>query len=316
MKNLEKVYGTSQEILYTICLSAWDLCSQHLTKFASLKGYYTADFILAEKEAVQNAKELPSTVQTVSGRKAARINMQAATRQVQADWQLLKLYIVKAYNKSMINIKLEAAGATFYAKASVDNWSCVRSLIEQANNFILANLEELTANDNMPAAFQTTFQNAGEECTELSTIFFGLNLKKQVATSNKINANNNIYARVIEMMKDGQQIFRDNSDAKKQFTFSQLVSVYKSEGSASLRGRISNNVNFPLHGVAIISIDKKYSATTDAKGGYRINRIAEGGYTFSVTCPGYAPVKQVIHFTAGTASKADFELVSAMKDVA
>jgi hypothetical protein len=40
----------------------------------------------------------------------------------------------------------------------------------------------------------------------------------------------------------------------------------------------------------------KYSATTIAKGYYRIIRIAAGTYTFNITRPGYNPLVQVITF--------------------
>ena len=316
MKQIKVKYGVSQEILYTICKTAWDLCSSYLTQFTNLKAYYTADFITASKQAVDDAKALPSTVQTVTDRKAARIALVAGTKQVQANWQLLKIYIVKAYDKSMVDTKLDAAGAAFYNKASVDNWSGVRSLIDAANIFIAANLADLTANQNMPAGFQTTFANDGNDCTELSNNFFGRNIQKQMATGAKIDANNAIYASVIEMLKDGQQIFKDDAAVKKQFTFSRLVSVYRGEGSASLRGLVVNNLNLPVEGVTITSMDQKYAATTNVKGRYRISRIAEGSYTFTVTCPGYTPVEQVINFVAGTASTANFELANAIKKVA
>ena len=316
MKELKKNYDTSQEILYTTCTAAWNLCNQYIMQFATLKPYYTAGFITAMKQAVLNAKALPSIVQTITGRKAARIALATSARQVQANWQLLKVYIVKAYDKDMLKTKLEAAGASFYNKASVDNWSSVRSLIDAANTFITANLAGLTANQNMPATFQTKFQSDGDECINLSGIFFAMNIGKQMATSAKINANNAIYASVIEMMKDGQQIFRDDAAIKRQFTFSRLVSIYKGEGSASLRGYIVSQLNVPLEGVTIISADGKYAATTNAKGFYRIARIAEGSYPFTIMLPGYVPVQQLIVFVAGTATTANFELANAMMKVA
>lgn len=316
MKDFKRVFGTSQEILYTICITAWNLCSNYLSQFANLKAYYTADFIAASILAVQDAKAMPSTVQTVTDRKAARIALVTSTKQVQANWQLLKVYIMKAYDKSMVQTKLDAAGASFYNKASVDNWSGVRSLIDAANTFIAANLGGLMANENMPATFQTKFQNDGDSCINLSGIFFALNMQKQMATSAKIDANNVIYSSVIEMLKDGQQIFKDDAAIKKLFTFSKLASVYQGEGSASLRGRIINNLNMPVEGATVTSRDQKYAATTNAKGHYRITRIAEGSYAFTISCPGYTPVDQVIAFTAGTASTANVELANAMKKVA
>src|SRR5690606_31684887 len=138
-----------------------NLCSQHLAKFTALKAFYTEAFIDQALAAVQAAKELPPIVQTLAYRKEARINLVNATKQVQANWQLLKLYINKAFAGDIVQAKLEAAGAAFYEKASAGNWSAVRSLINTANTFIANNLGDLMANENMPADFKTKFQADG-----------------------------------------------------------------------------------------------------------------------------------------------------------
>ena len=309
-------YSIPQEILYTVCLVAWNLCSQNLQKFSNLKSFYTKAFIAAAVKAVQVAKQLPESRQTIADCKEARINLQKATSKVRANWQLLKVYITKAFEESMVKTKLDAAGAALYPRASVDNWSAVRSLIDAANNFIAANLDALMANGNMPADFQTTFKVDGDSCIALSAIYGKVNMEKQMATSTKQNANNAIYANVIEMLKDGQQIFKNDEIMKRQFTFSYLVSMHRGEGSASLKGRIVNSLNQPVAGAVILSQDQKYTGTTNSKGHYRINRIAAGTYTFTITCAGYNPVVQTITFAAATASKGDFEMISVMKKVA
>ena len=309
-------YPTPQEILYSVCLAAWNLCGASLQRFTDLKAFYTAAFVTDALQAVQDAKALPQSRETLAARKEARINLSNATRQVQANWQLLKVYITKAFAPDMAKTKLEAAGASLYNKASVDNWSGVRMLIEAANTFIANNLADLTANQNMPANFQATFLADGNACIDLSVTFARLNMEKEAATTAKQEANNAIYASVIEMLKDGQQIFKDDAAAKKQFTFSYLVSKYQAAGSASLKGSIVNHLGNPVEGVVIASADGRYEATTDVTGRYRINRIVEGTYTFNITCLGYIPLVQVITFVAGTASKGDFEMAIEMKQVA
>ena len=316
MNKTKARYGVPQEILYSVCLAAWNLCSQNLAKFTALKAFYTEVFITEALGIVQAAKELPPIVQTMAARKEARINLVNATKQVQANWQLLKLYITKAFAADIVQAKLDAAGAVFYAKASVDNWSAVRSLIDAANTFVTANLVDLLANNNMPEDFKTKFQTDGDDCIGLSVTFAGVNIEKQMATNVKVEANNGIYASVIEMLKDGQQIFKDNAATKKQFTFSYLVSMYQGEGSASLKGYVMNDLRLPIEGVTVRSADQKYGGTTNAKGYYRITRIAGGTYTFNITCPGYVPLVQQIIFIAGTASRGDFELTNEMKQVA
>ena len=68
--------------------------------------------------------------------------------------------------------------------------------------------------------------------------------------------------------------------------------------------------------VTIMSANGKYVAVTDADGYYRISRVAAGTYTFTISCPGYTPIEQVITFTAGAASNVDFEMTNIMKKAA
>ena len=316
MKSIKNLYSIPQEILYFVCFAAWKLCSDNLSKFSALKAIYTEAFVTAAVQVVQDARDLPTSRRAIIAKKKARINLITSTRQVRKNWQVLKVYITNAFEEKFVRNALEAAGSEWYGKASFDNWSAVRSLIDAANQFIASNLTELTANGNMPADFQTIFQTDGIACIDLSVVYAEASMTQEKATSVKVEANNTIYASVIKMLKDGQQIFTDDVLMKKQFTFSYLVSLYRGEGSASLKGRIVNNLNMPVEGAVIVSLDQKYTATTNDKGIYQINRIAAGTYTFTITCAGYNPLVQIITFAAGTASKGDFELVPAMMKVA
>ena len=316
MKNFKSFYSVPQEILYTVCLAAWNLCSGNLAKFAAFKALYTEAFVTDALDAVQSAKDLPDSIQTIAARKLARINLMNATRQVRANWQFLKVYITKAFPQDTVKAKLDAAGAAWYSKACFNNWSAVRSLIDTANIFIANNLLDLTQDGNMPADFQTTFKTAGNHCIELSAAYSAIDMEKEMATGMKIDANNSIYASMIEMLKDGQQIFKDDVLMKRQFTFSYLVSLHRGDGSASLKGTVINSLQMPVGGAVIVSQDQKYLATTDSKGYYRISRIAAGTYTFTITCPGYNPLETVIIFAPATASKGDFVLTNALAKVA
>jgi carboxypeptidase family protein len=316
MKEVNKAYNIPQDILYSVCIAAWNLCREHLNEFADLKAFYTEAYIDNALLAVQSVKQRPNLKQTIAERKQARTKLVNAARKVQANWQVLKLYITRAFDKEMADIMLEAAGAGLYAKASLCNWSAVRNLIALANSFIADNMETLTANENMPASFQARFQSDGENCENLSIVFCKIDMEKEKTTSNRKDANNAIYLSAIEMLKDGQQIFRNNAALKRQFIFRYLISLYKNEGAASLKGHVVTDLNQPIEGVTITSKDQKYTATTNAKGYYRINRIAEGTYTFILTYPGYSPLEQAITFSAGIAVNANFKLENFMKKAA
>ena len=316
MKNFKRTYGIPQEILYTVCQAAWNLCSQNLQRFTNLKAFYTEAFVTNALQAVQDAKNLPDVIQTTAVRKEARINLSLATKTVMANWQVLKVYITKAFDAAMVKAKLDAAGASYYNKASIDNWSAVRSLIDTANVFITNNLAELKANENMPESFQASFKADGDNCIELSAQFASVNIQKQNATGVKLDANNSIHQSVMEMLKDGQQIFKDDPLMKRKFTLIYLVKMHRGERPASLRGVIVNMQKLPLKDAVIESLDFKYRGITDAKGHYRIARIAAGTYTFRISAPGYEPQEQTVVFASGIASKCDITLKSQLLLVA
>ena len=316
MTENNKKYNIPQEILYSVCLAAWKLCNENREKFARFKGYYTEAFIAEAIASVENAKRLPALTQTNAGRKIARIRLANAARQVMDNWQVLKLYATKAFDKSMISVLLEEAGGTFYKKASLYNWSALRSMIDEANIFIRNNMQALTANNNMPGDFKTKFAADGDTFLRLSTNFFSANLEKEKATYLKIAANNAIYERTIEMLKDGQRIFSHDAVNKRQFVFNYLVSFQRGQGTASLKGYITDQLNLPVEGVIVISENEKYSATTDSRGYYQISRMAHGSYLFHFRKPGYQSIEQPITLTEGTSAKGDFIMKKQMQLVA
>lgn len=316
MNNPQRNYGIPQVTLYSICTSAWNLCNANLQKFTDLKGFYTEAFIADAQAQVQAAKLLPSSTQTVSFCRTARINLSNSTSQVLSNWRVLKGYINNAFDESVVKSMLKAAGAAFYSKASVDNWSAVTNLVDEANIFIANYIDELTANDNMPADFQTSFKAVSDSCMALSALYFNSTRDKQRTTTVKLDANNAIYTSMMKMLKDGQLVFQDDAPTKKMFTYSHLVSIYKKEHSASLKGYIVDELNRPVEGVAVLSMDERYGAVTNHKGHYKITRIEAGTYTFNITYPGYEPISQAITFATGTARKGDFEMVNLMKKVA
>jgi hypothetical protein len=71
----------------------------------------------------------------------------------------------------------------------------------------------------MPADFQTKYAADGDKCIALSGEFVRINMDKEMATQLKTEANNAIYAAAIEMLKDGQQIFRYDTAIKRQCNF-------------------------------------------------------------------------------------------------
>ena len=168
----------------------------------------------------------------------------------------------------------------------------------------------------MPETFPAAFSGAGASFINLSVTFFEIDNEKKMLVNQKIEANNAVYESVISMLKDGQQIFKDDVAVKKLFVFDQQLATRTGAGSASFSGNIKNDSKMPVVGASVVSSQLGYQAVTNAKGHFSIKRMAAGDYTFTISFPGYAPVVQQVSLTAGVATKLDFTLANAMKKVA
>lgn len=229
---------------------------------------------------------------------------------------MLKQYIIAAYPSDVALSNLEAAGASLYKKSKIGNWTDVTTLIQAANNFISNNTADLLANNNMPDTFPNTFQNMSADCIKASVTYFNADNAKKMAVNAKTQANNAIYESVMAMLKDAQQIYKDNDAVRSLFVFSQQAYVHQNANTARLSGYILNDIKLPIAGATIATKQLAYSATTNDKGRFNFNRITAGDYNVTISCPGYVPVDTTITLVAGTKSRLNLTLASALKKVA
>ena len=127
-----------------------------------------------------------------------------------AFWQRLKRYVIEAYPADLQTIKLEAAGAPYYAKAGHQNWDFLMALLQAGLNFIETHEAELMANENMPAHFLPRFKDLKLNCVSLHQRFLNSSETANIQTQEKIMANNEVYNNLINMFLDGQEIFKKN----------------------------------------------------------------------------------------------------------
>ncbi len=316
MKSSSTQYKCQQGLLYSICLASWAACSNNIDFFAAFKAMYTPAYIQAATDAVNAAKQLPDTLKGMENRKSARINLVQSGVPVKNYWQNLKMYITAAFSAELVPAMLDGAGASYYAKADANNWTAMSDLINAANNFIDAHLDELMANDNMPGTFPKAFARAGEDFINQALLFYNADNQKKILVADKIEANNGINNTLMAMMKDGQQVFRNDPATKALFVFDAQLQLRQGTGVASLAGYITNESKLPISGAVITSDELGYRAITNAKGHYSINRMLAGTYFITISCPGYAPVEQQITLTAGTKAKGSATLGGAIKKVA
>ncbi len=296
MKNL---YSCSQSELYTICELGWNSCNQHITQFADLKAKYTTQYIADRLAEIQAAEILPDEQARNSVPEQYRIQLEQATKTVLESYQRLKRYIAEAYPPELQKPQLEAAGQLYYTAAANNNWDKVKLLLISANNYLTNNLNDLTANLNMPATFPATFATQATNFNTLHIKFLDSEETASIQAQQKIQANNNIYSSLMSMFLDGQEIFRQDEATQKQFIFTEVLLKVSGAGTAGIKGYITDSQNEDPISNATVQILNK-SALTDSDGRYQILQLPAGIHTLKVEVAGYQPKTQTITIQVGT----------------
>jgi len=190
-------YNCSQQELYTVCRLGWQSCNQHLSDFANFKARYDDSFIKERLDEVEKAATLKDDQARGEQSETLRIKLTQSATNGLANWQKLKRYIADAYTADFQKTKTEAAGISYYDKASNSNWDSVQGLLKSGIIFIDDNFADLTAKKNMPDSFKDTFNNAKLEFDELHKNFLLSEETMPVNTEIKITKNNEIYANCI-----------------------------------------------------------------------------------------------------------------------
>lgn len=216
-------YTCSQPALYMVSKNVIQSLSQNLPAFAAFKAKYTGVHLMTLNNALELAEHMPDF----------------QTRKVQSDinfrnlciahaeccnlWQNLKRYFKTAYNGEELKLKLEEAGAGYYKKTVARNWDAANTLLTNTKMFLNKHSSELEANQNMPASFPATLNTAHTNFSKNLLTFQQTEKNIKTSSSNKINANNHLFALITEICQDGQQIFKTNPILKSQFIFNTIL---------------------------------------------------------------------------------------------
>ncbi len=303
-------YACTEQELYTICTTGWKSCEQYLVNFTAFKAKYKPTLITDRLAAVIAASELPDEQQRNATYETANINLKKQGRACCDKWQMLKRYIADAFPADEQKPMLEAAGFNYYDKAASNNWDSVKGLNTSGSTFIAAKLSELTANENMPPAFQLEFDSEKTQFDKTHQAFIQAEEEAHVGQDDKVKANNAIYADLISMLLDGQEIFKNEEPIYKQFVFAELLYLASGTGTAGFKGRVTI-VGTPvgIEGVIVTIKNNSKTTETDADGKYEINQLASGTYTIIFEKVGYQP-KTIENWIVkvGTVSNLNVEL--------
>lgn len=218
-------YPCSQSSLYAALRIMWGNYDKNLAGMTAFKLRYTALYGTEALEEIDNAQALPDDQARGADSEAARISLvETYGPDALWRWQMLKAYIEDAYG-NLSKPYLEAAGWGYYSLGSNRNWEKLGEMMAAGAAFLADEdkVAVLTANENMPPEFVAVF---GASKTAFDTeydLFMGRRSNQPVGTVNKIEANNEIYKKGIQLSKDAQLAFKNAPKVAATMNFSNIL---------------------------------------------------------------------------------------------
>lgn len=285
MNPVRAKYKCTQQELYSIANTVYDNLENNLSDFASYKAKYDALFITALRDAVTAAQGNASSANITGKHVDLEIDLEPLADKCCKNFQLLKGYIVDAFDEAHHNNQFNAAGQGKYAPAASYNWEYVMGLNSDMKLYISENTSVLTTNGYMPAGFAAQV-NADSVNFNGKYADFKNMRQTGVTTADRLTANNLIYDDMMKVCADGQRIFADIDEKKKLFVFDVVKALVSPPGSASLKvSLIKAGDNTPLTGKPV-SIQAEggvaKSGVSDDNGEVEFDNIDPGVYSGTV----------------------------------
>lgn len=304
-------YNCTQPELYAVARTGWDSYSDNLPAFGAYRGYYDAAYATAALAAIDAAELLPDAQARYANTEVYRTELIVLADNCLARWQTLKRYILTSFPEPAQKARLEEAGSLRYEKARGYNWEELRMMNISASTFLITHNAALSAGNNMPLAFIASYNTAAASFAAKMQQFLNSEEQGVIDTNTKITANNAVYATLINMFKDGQEIFKTQEEIKRQFVFDTVLGLITNPGAAGLRGKvISAQDLLPIANATIEILNTSYTTNTNAEGNYLIKPLATGSYDIRFSAPPTYRDKviQNIQISTGVTSTLDTEL--------
>lgn len=310
---MEAKYRCAQPELYSAARMVIRAAIREIANFTPVKAKYNAAFFAALQAEVAAAEALPDEQSRTSTAEAMNILTKQRATVCLNQWQFLKGYIEDAPSMQgpLQKPALETAGSTHYRDAAADDWESVNQLMVSAIQFVTDNTVELSAGNNMPATFPTDLVNAHTAFLEMWQGFQDEEEQNAIRTQEKIEANNALYDKVIQVCKDGQRIYRSDEARKAQFVWDSVLYIVRGAGIAGIRGTVLElSTQQPVAGATVLIVETGDTGVPDAEGVYRITGVPAGNYIVRCTAAGYNTVEQPFEVLTGTISTLDFRLTA------
>ena len=308
---LKALYNCTQAELYAVARTGWASYSANLPAFGAYRGYYDAAYATAALAAIDAAELLPDAQARYANTEVYRTQLTTLADDCLARWQTLKRYILTSFIAVEQKARLEEAGSLRYEKAANYNWEELRMMNVSASTFLVTHNAALSAGNNMPLAFLAAYNTAAASFAAKMQQFLNSEEQGVIDTNAKIAANNALHTTLMNMFKDGQEIFKSQEQIKRQFVFDTVLGLITNPGAAGLRGKVVSSLDgTPIQGAIVTVLEISASTTTDADGNYLLKPIPVGRYSIRfVAAPQYNDkVIQNINISTGVTSTLDTDL--------
>ena len=225
-------YNCTQAELYSICNIIWQSYAENQPDFEAFKTIYTGQYGTDALQEVEDAKNLPDFQARNQQTESAYIRMVETSKKCLAAWRALRSYIKSSFPPSLQKPEIEAAGEGHYMKALNRNWSETELMLVSALNYISAHNTELTTG-GMPANFPTDMDNLRSEFSGLNGKFRDSEQDEHEGTDTKVNANNDVYAKLMAMGEDGQLIYESDPAKRERFIFTRIKDLITSKSTGT-----------------------------------------------------------------------------------
>ncbi len=306
-------YNCAQPELYSAARMVIRAAIREIAGFTPVKAKYDPPFFAALQAEVAAAEAMPDEQSRGSVAEALRITTKQMATGCLNQWQFLKGYIedAPAMQGELQKPALEAAGSTYYRDAAGDDWESVNQLMVSAIQFVTDHTLHLTDGNNMPPTFIANLTAAHTAFTGHWENFQDEEEQNAIRAQEKVDANNTLYNKVIQICKDGQRIFRSNDARRDQFVWDSVLYIVRGAGIAGIRGTVLElSTQQPVAGATVLIVETGDTGVPDEEGVYRITGVPAGNYIVRCTAAGYNTIEQPFEVLTGTISTLDFRLTA------
>ena len=272
---------------------------------------YTKEWGDDLQKRIAEAQAMPNVGQRRGNTKAAGNGLDASSIKAVLVWKKLQRFIIKAFTPDEVEAALQQAGSTHYAKAAKLNFGELSLLMTAGQTFIEENTDRLIKG-GMPASLPDDFTAVKNDFDTNHTAYGDAKGNATTGTSNKIEANNQLYAQVMNMFGDAQTIFAEQKNIAAQFSFQAIKRMVTKNGASGIHVIVKDSTTKkPLVTASVITNYSTESYAVNDRGSLLL-KLPKGTYSVTITNPGYASFTKDITIDSTGMTRLSAELSKAV----